>query len=170
MQPSTQRFEWFLCFGVIAVIESLSDTSTAKPVSLSEDEKLRLASRGRAGLFRLLFWQFLVALIVAAMFLVFSDTNAFISALVGSACYLVPNTVFVLRLALSTLKPKGAGAGLFLVGNGLKLLVAGGLLWLVADVGGSDVNWLAVLVGLIAALKGHWLGMLVWGKQVGKMI
>jgi len=152
------------------VIESLPDTSVNKPISLSNEEKHRLASRGRAGLFRLLFWQVVVALIVACLFLVFSGTNAALSALAGSACYLAPNALFVMRLALSTFKPKGAGAGLFLVGNGLKLLLSGGLLWLLADVGGSQVNWLAVLVGLIAALKGHWLGMLVWGKQVGKML
>jgi len=72
--------------------------------------------------------------------------------------------------ALSTFKPEGAGAGagLFLVFNGLKLLLASGLLWMLADVGGSYLNWLAVLAGLIAALKGHWLGMLVWGKAIRK--
>jgi len=74
--------------------------------------------------------------------------------------------------AFNVLKPEGAGAGagLFLVFNGLKLLLASGLLWMLADVGGSYLNWLAVLAGLIAALKGHWLGMLVWGKQFGKML
>ena len=154
------------------MIKSLPDTSSNKPVSLSDVEKNRLASRGRAGLFRLLFWQVVSALIVACFFLVFSGTNAFFSSLAGSLCYLAPNALFVIRLALSTFKPEGAGAGagLFLVFNGLKLLLAGGLLWMLADVGGSYLNWLAVLAGLIAALKGHWLGMLVWGKQFGKML
>lgn len=150
--------------------QSIPDTLSAKPVSLSHEEKQRLASRGREGLFRILFWQVAVSLFVSALFLVFSGVHAALSALAGSGCYLAPNALFVARLALSTFKSEGAGPGVFLVGNGLKLLVAGGLIWLLADVGGSQVNWLAALVGLIASLKGHWIGMMIWGKRLGRML
>jgi ATP synthase protein I len=50
---------------------------------------------------------------------------------------------------------------LFLVGEMLKIGAAVGLLWLVARVGGDRVQWLAVLVGLIAVLKGYILLLMV---------
>jgi F0F1-type ATP synthase assembly protein I len=52
---------------------------------------------------------------------------------------------------------------LFLVGEMLKIVAAVILLWVVADVGGDRVQWLAVLVGLIAVLKGYVL-VLVFGR------
>ena len=150
--------------------ESPSGIYAAKPVSLSDEEKRRLASRGRKGLFRILFWQVGFALLVALAFLLLSGVPAALSALAGAGCYLAPNALFVMRLVLSTFKPQGAGAAVFLVGNGLKLLAAGGLLWMLAQVGGPQVDWLAALVGLVAALKGHWVGMLIAGSRLGKMI
>jgi ATP synthase protein I len=152
------------------VIQGSSEAYSTKAVSLSDEEKHRLASRGREGLFRILLWQVVVSLVVASVFFLLSGSKSALSALAGAGCYLAPNAVFVMRLVLSTFKPQGAGAGVFLIGNGLKLLAAGGLLWLLAEVGGSQVDWLAALVGLIAALKGHWFGMLVAGRRLGKML
>jgi hypothetical protein len=45
----------------------------------------------------------------------------------------------------------------------LKIVAAVILLWVVADVGGDRVQWLAVLVGLIAVLKGYVL-LLMFGR------
>jgi hypothetical protein len=52
---------------------------------------------------------------------------------------------------------------LFLIGEMLKIGVAVGLLWVVARLGGDRVQWLAVLVGLIAVLKGYVL-VLMFGR------
>jgi hypothetical protein len=39
------------------------------------------------------------------------------------------------------------------------------LLWAVAHFGGDQVNWLAVLVGLIATLKGYAIAFMVFGQK-----
>jgi len=147
-----------------------SSGSSDAQVVLSEEEKARVASRARRGLLGILLWQTLASLLVAVLFLLFSGVAAALSALAGSVCYLAPSALFALRLTLSTFKPGGAGAGVFLVGNGLKVLVAVGLLWLMAEVGGDRVNWVAALIGLVAALKGYWVGLVFSGGRLKKMI
>lgn len=139
-------------------------------IVLSEQDKAKLASRARRGLMEILFWQALASGGVALLFLLFSGVGAAASALAGSACYLAPSGLFALRLTLSTFRPNGAGAGTFLVGNALKVLAAVGLLWLLADVGGEQVNWLAALIGLVAALKGYWVGLVVSGGRLDKVV
>jgi ATP synthase protein I len=144
-------------------------TSTAtEQVVLSAQEKAQLAHRARRDLLRVLFSQVLAAVVVAVVFLLVSGARSGVSALLGAACYLAPNAVFVLRLLLATFKPQGAGAGTFLVGNMLKILVAVGLLWLLADHEAGRLDWLAAVVGLIAALKGYWFGLLLTGGKLGK--
>ena len=148
----------------------VSSGSSDAEVVLSEEEKARVASRARKGLLGILLWQTTASLLVAVLFLIFSDVAAVLSALAGSFCYLAPSSLFALRLSLSTFKPSGAGPGVFLVGNGLKVLVAVGLLWLLAEVGGDRVNWVAALIGLVAALKGYWFGLVFSGGRLKKMI
>ena len=87
------------------------------------------------------------------------------SALAGSAAYFVPNFLFALRLFLATFRPSGSSPFVFLVGEFLKVGAAVGLLWLLAHVGGERVVWLAVIAGLIAALKGYML-VLMFGRRV----
>lgn len=139
-------------------------------VVLSEAERLRVATRARRGLTGILVWQALVSLVVAGLFWGLSGLDSGLSAVAGSMCYLVPSGLFALRLTLSTFKPGGAGVGVFLVGNGLKVLVAVALLWLLADVGGERVDWVAALVGLVAALKGYWVGLVFSGGRLERMI
>ena len=147
---------------------SIVTTSGTDHIVLSEDDKKRLAFRARRDLFRVLLAQVVAALLVALVFGLISGGASAISALLGAACYLAPNTVFVLRLVLATFKPQGAGAATFLVGNALKVLVAIGLLWLLADVEAGRLDWIAAVVGLIATLKGYWLGLLFTGGRLGK--
>jgi ATP synthase protein I len=52
-----------------------------------------------------------------------------------------------------------------LIGEILKVGAAAGLLWLIARWGGEQVEWLAVLVGLIATLKGYILLMMFKGSR-----
>jgi ATP synthase protein I len=137
-------------------------------VVLSQEDKKRLASRSRRDLFRVLLAQVVASLVVALIFGVMSGVVSAVSALLGAACYLAPNAVFVLRLVLATFKPQGAGAATFLIGNALKVLVAIALLWLLADVEAGRLDWIAAVVGLIAALKGYWFGLLFSGGRLGK--
>ena len=142
--------------------------SATDHVVLNEDDKKRLAFRARRDLFRVLVAQVVASLLVAVVFWLVSGLGSAVSALLGAGCYLAPNAVFVLRLVLATFKPQGAGAATFLIGNALKVLVAIGLLWLLADVEAGRLDWVAVVIGLIAALKGYWLGLLLSGGRLGK--
>ena len=147
---------------------SFFSASTTNHVELSDQEREQIARRARRDLFRILAAQVVASLVVALLFLLLSGVSSAVSALLGAACYLAPNAVFVLRLALATFRPQGAGAVTFLVGNGLKVLVAIGLLWLLADIEQGRLDWLAALLGLIAALKGYWLGLLLTGGRLSK--
>jgi ATP synthase protein I len=141
-----------------------------KPILLSEDDKNKLAIRGRKGLLIILYWQVVSTLTVALFFWLFSGLGSGLSVLAGAGCYLLPNSLLVVRLIILTYRPQGAGAGFFLVGNGINVLIAAGLLWVLADVGGSRVDWIAALFGLIAALKGYWIGLLLSGGRLGKTL
>ncbi|UOD50247.1 ATP synthase subunit I [Orrella daihaiensis] len=147
---------------------SVSTASATDHVVLSEEDKQRLAYRARRDLFRVLTAQLVASLVVALVFWVVSGSGSAVSALLGAACYLAPNAVFVLRLVLATFKPQGAGAATFLIGNAVKVLVAIGLLWLLADVEAGRLDWVAAIVGLIAALKGYWFGLLFSGGRLSK--
>jgi ATP synthase protein I len=72
--------------------------------------------------------------------------------------------LFALRLFLATFRPSGSSAIVFLAGEFLKVGASVGLLWLLAHVGGERVVWLAVIAGLVAALKGYML-VLMFGKR-----
>lgn len=141
-----------------------------KPILLSEEDKNKLATRGRKGLLTILYWQVVSALTVALFFGFFSGLGSGLSVLAGAGCYLLPNALLVMRLIFMTYRPQGAGAGFFLVGNGIKVLIAAGLLWILAEVGGNRVDWIAALFGLIAALKGYWIGLLLSGGRLGKTL
>lgn len=141
-----------------------------KPILLSEEDKRKLATRGRRGLLTILRWQVIATLIVALFFGLYSGLGSGLSVLAGAGCYLLPNALLVLRLFFLTYRPQGAGAGFFLVGNGIKVLIAACFLWVLAEVGGSRVDWVAALFGLIAALKGYWIGLLLSGGRIGKTL
>lgn len=144
------------------------DGRESERVELSDEQKKRLADRARRDLIRILGSQAIAALLVSTCFGLVSGLMSGVSALLGAVCYLAPNAVFVFRLLLSTFQSKGAGAGTFLVGNALKVLVALGLLWLLADVGSGRIDWIAAIVGLVVTLKGYWLGLLLTGGRLGK--
>lgn len=147
---------------------SLFAVSDTDHVELSEQEKQQVARRARRDLARILMCQVAAAAAVAGLFGLFSGLGSAVSALLGAACYLAPNAVFVMRLMLATYQPQGPAAATFLVGNGLKVLVAIGLLWMLADQEAGRLDWLAALLGLIAALKGYWLGLLFSGGRISK--
>jgi ATP synthase protein I len=147
---------------------SFFSASTTDHLELSAQEKEQIARRARRDLVRILVAQVVASLAVALIFGLVSGVGSAVSALLGAACYLAPNAVFVVRLILATFRPQGAGAVTFLLGNGLKVLVAIALLWLLADLEHGRLDWLAALLGLIAALKGYWLGLLFTGGRLSK--
>jgi ATP synthase protein I len=131
---------------------------------LTEADLAQINARARLDLMQVVFAQLLVSFVVALLAWVIGGLDAAWSALAGSAAYVVPNFLFALRLFLATFRPGGSSAIVFLAGEFLKVGASVGLLWLLAHVGGERVVWLAVIAGLVAALKGYML-VLMFGKR-----
>jgi len=136
-----------------------------EPIQLSDQDKRLIAHKSRAMLMWLAISQLLAGLFVSALFGIFSGQAAALSALAGAASYWLPNTLAALRLALSSFRPQGSGPVALLVIFLSKMLVAAVLLYFVAIYGGEQVNWLAVLLGLIATLKGYAIALLIFGRK-----
>ena len=135
----------------------------SEKLELTVADLARINQRSRLELVLIVKAQALLGSVVAALTWMVAGVDAGLSALAGAGTYFVPNMIFALRLYLATFRPGGSGPMLFLVGEMLKIGAAVGLLWVVAHVGGDRVQWLAVLVGLIAVLKGYVL-VLVFGR------
>ena len=135
-----------------------------EPLVLTEADLAQINARARLDLMQVVFAQLLVSFVVALLAWVLGGLDAGWSALAGSAAYVVPNFLFALRLFLATFRPSGSSAFVFLAGEFLKVGASVGLLWLLAHVGGERVVWLAVIAGLVAALKGYML-VLMFGKR-----
>ena len=135
----------------------------SEKLELTVADLAQINQRSRLELVLIVKAQALLGSVVAALTWMVAGVDAGLSALAGAGTYFVPNMIFALRLYLATFRPGGSGPMLFLVGEMLKIGAAVGLLWVVAHVGGDRVQWLAVLVGLIAVLKGYVL-VLVFGR------
>lgn len=144
--------------------EPQSPAIQAEMLVLTQADRDRMNARARRELMQIVMAQAGLGLLVALLAWMVAGLDAALSALAGSAAYFVPNTLFALRLILATHRPQGSGPVLFLVGEMLKMGAAVGLLWLVARLGGDRVQWLAVLVGLVAVLKGYVL-MFAFGRS-----
>jgi len=133
----------------------VSDIEFTEKIALTLAERQQIDKRARRDLVDAVVAQMLLGLLVAVLWWAVAGGSAATSSLAGTGAYLLPNAAFALRLWLSTYRPGGASPELFFVGEFLKLIATGFLLWLVASIGGDQVQWPAVLVGLVAALKGY---------------
>jgi ATP synthase protein I len=110
-------------------------------------------------MFRLVILQTFSAAIVALLAWLFWSPQAGISALLGGAAVVVPNGLFALRLTLSSRRPEGPGITVFFVGEFIKVASILALLALVIGTYEALV-WPAMLIALVAAMKGYLLGLL----------
>ena len=138
--------------------------SAVQAIKLTDADRLKIDVRARRELILTVVVQSSVGIVVALIFFAFGGVSAALSSLAGSAAYLVPNAVFALRLWVATYRPGGASPEVFLIGEILKVGAAVGLLWLIAHLGGEQVNWIAVLVSLVATLKGYIVLMMFKGS------
>jgi len=90
---------------------------------------------------------------------VFAGERGAVSALLGGAAYILPNLVFVVRLKASIASGRASGT-VFFVGEFGKIVATIGILVAVQHYY-HDVHWLAMLVGLFAALKANLFAFLV---------
>jgi ATP synthase protein I len=90
--------------------------------------------------------------VVAGLAGLWVGTRGAVSAALGGAAYLLPNLLFVVRLR-SAASSGRASAATFFVGELIKIITT--IVILAAAQRWYDVHWLALLVGLFAALKAN---------------
>lgn len=89
-----------------------------------------------------------------------SGLHAALSAGLGGAACTVPNGLFGLRLAAHVKRGGQAGFMAFFAGEFMKLALTVALLFVIA-LKYHELNWLALIIGFIAALKSYLLSLLV---------
>jgi ATP synthase protein I len=127
------------------------------------EEKAALYTRTNRELVRAVVAQCVMAALATGLAWVIAGTAAGLSALVGAGAYLVPNTLFALRLLLDAHRPGGAHPFTFFLGEAFKLGATVLLLWLAVHLGGGKIVWPAMLIGLVCTLKGYVL-LLMFSK------
>lgn len=152
-------------FRLCCVRVALKLDPAVEVIKLTDEDRLKIDIRARRDLALAVWFQGLAGIVVALLCWVVGGIAAALSSLAGSAAYFLPNSIFALRLWVATYRPSGASPELFLIGEILKVGAAAGLLWLIARWGSEQVEWLAVLVGLIATLKGYILLMMFKGSR-----
>jgi ATP synthase protein I len=103
---------------------------------------------------RVILLQLATTVITAAIAGLLGGMPALLSALLGGLCCVVPNGLFAFRLFVSAQKPNGPNPITFFIGEFIKIALTVALLgataWLY-----HDLNWLALIVGFIVALKSY---------------
>lgn len=132
-----------------------------KPLTREEAQQWR-ASQPRYAYWGVLGWQVLLAVLAAVMAWVLSARTAVVaSVLYGAAAVILPTAVMAWGMTSSALSRLFAGvakaslAGFFLW-EGVKLLLALTMLWSAPRIV-ADLDWLALVAGLVVVLKGYWL-------------
>jgi ATP synthase protein I len=105
--------------------------------------------------------QWSVVLALAGIAGLVSGKIAGVSLLFGGAAVAFPNTVLAAWLTLRVLKTGNAGAATMMFGEILKIALTVSLLVMVVVKLRPDVSWLALMVGVIGALKAQWLALWV---------
>ena len=80
--------------------------------------------------------------------------HAFVSALLGGLCCVVPNGLFALRLHIGAKKPGTLSPMTFFFGEFTKIAMTIALLALIV-MEYRDLNWLALIAAFIIALKSY---------------
>lgn len=93
-----------------------------------------------------------MVLLASVIVFLWLDLHGLFSVIAGGAAYILPNAMFVIRLRLATAS-KQASAATFFVGELFKVLVTIVLLAVASQCLGG--HWLAMLIGLFAALKAN---------------
>ncbi len=132
-----------------------------KPLTREEAQQWR-AGQPRYSPWAVLGWQVLLAVLVAGLIWVISgQTSIAASALYGAAAVILPTAVMVWGVTSSALSRLFAGAAQaslagFFLWEGVKLLLALAMLWSAPRIV-ADLNWLALVAGLVVVLKAYWL-------------
>jgi ATP synthase protein I len=110
-------------------------------------------------MFRAVFHQSIAVLIASGLAWLWLGMQGAISAALGGAAIAIPNLLFALSLWAAA-KSGRASVARFFVGEFIKVAATLALLAIVAGAY-RDVHWLALLAGLIVALKANLLVILI---------
>jgi ATP synthase protein I len=103
---------------------------------------------------RIVLMQLTTTIVAGAIAGLLGGWPALVSALMGGLCCVVPNGLFALRLFANAQKIGAANPMSFFIGEFIKIALTVALLgaaaWLY-----HDLNWLALIVGFIVALKSY---------------
>jgi len=103
---------------------------------------------------RVVLLQFVTTVITGLIAGLLGGVHALVSALLGGLCCVVPNGLFALRLFINAKKPGAVNPMTFFIGEFIKIALTitllGVVVWLY-----RDLNWLALIVAFIVALKSY---------------
>ena len=103
-------------------------------------------------------WSAVAAFSVAAG--LYAGSQAAISCLAGGVAVAFPNAVLAAYLGLKMRHARVLSAATFLAGEMVKLFSTFAALYLAVRSLGTHIAWLALIVGVLSALKAQWLA--VW--------
>ena len=111
-----------------------------------------------SGMMRVALAQYALVSVVAALFALFADGDAAISALLGGLSYALPTTLYAVSIEFMCRHIRHAtlNAMAVLVGEFVKILVAL-LLMLLSVLIFENINWPAFLVSLIAVVNSYFV-------------
>ena len=157
---------------ITPVFESAADESEElafKRLSAEEAQKLRTL-QPPVSPWRIVALQAVVTLMVALLAWAFTGrTGAAWSAGYGGLAVLVPAVLFArgLMSQFSSINAATAGFGFF-VWEAIKIAVSVGMLFAAPRLV-ADLDWLAMLIGLIVTLKVYWVALLMRPKSKNRL-
>jgi ATP synthase protein I len=140
-----------------------------KPLTREEAERWR-ASQPELSPWRVVRVQWLVGLSLALLVgLVTRQPSVPLSLLYGAAAAAVPTALMAWGLTSSALARSLAGRVEtvfmnFVLWEGVKILLTVVLLWVAPRIV-PDLNWLALVAGLVVVLKVYWFGFLIQARR-----
>ncbi len=103
---------------------------------------------------RLIIAQLAITMAVALVAAFIGGQHAGLSAFLGGACCVLPNGLLALRLHIGARRPGTLSPMTFFIGEFIKIALTVGMLVLIVW-SYRDVNWLALIVAFIVALKSY---------------
>lgn len=110
-------------------------------------------------MFRAVLLQVAATLVVAVIAGILAGKHGAVSAALGGAAIVLPNSLFALRLFAESRKPGGASPAAFFVGEFMKIAATIALLAVAASFY-RDMHWLALIAGLVVAVKANLFALL----------
>ncbi|MYN14815.1 hypothetical protein GSY71_16875 [Pusillimonas sp. TS35] len=132
----------------------------AEKLVLTEQDRAAIHLRASTGLLRTLAAQAVMLAVAVLVCGLVAGSGAAISALIGGGAYLVPNSLFALRLLAGLWGPARSDPLTFFWGEAFKLASSLAVLGLAGWLGSGWLSWPAALVGLLFVLKGYVLLLL----------